>query len=408
MKKLLAVILLLACGAVALADDVTIVKSGRFTMSQPTFTGNDAQLAATMNSVVAFDMRASGYFALGNTGTEILIVSGTFQRTGDAVTVDVEVKRRDRNQQIFTRRYTGNVSKLRALCHQISDDAVEAIGKYSSQPMIGIAQTRIAFIYKRGGTSELAVMDYDGHNVTVLTKDASISARPRWVNEHQIVYMSYRSGAPAIYLVDLRTNQRTRLTSFPGLNTSASPSPDGTRVAVVLGKDGNPELYTMTIGGGGLQRLTRTRGAESSPTWSPDGARIAYVSDEGGTPQVYVMSVPPSGSGAAQRLTRHATYCTEPDWSPLGDRLVVVSRAAGAFSLFLVDVASGGATQLQTGGDAMDATWSPNGKILAFTRLSNHRASVALFDADAQELIALPALDGECAEPAWGPRSGRR
>jgi TolB protein len=403
MKTLFTALLLMTFCAVALADDVTIVKSGKFTMSQPAFTGNDAQVAATMNNVVAFDMRANGYFALGNAGTEILIVSGNFQRTGDAVTVDVEVKRRDRNQQIFTRRYSGSVAKIRALCHQISDDAVEAIGKYSGQPMIGIAQTRIAFIYKRGGASELAVMDYDGHNVSVLTRDASISARPRWVNEHQIVYMSYRSGAPAIYLVDLRTNQRTRITSFPGLNTSATPSPDGSRIAVVLGKDGNPELYTMNIHGGGLERLTRTRGAESSPTWSPDGTRLAYVSDEGGTPQVYVMRV---SGGAPQRLTRHANYCTEPDWSPLGDRLVVTSRAAGAFGLFLVDVASGAAAQLQTGGgDAMDATWAPNGKTLAFTRLINYRASVALLDADAQELIALPALDGECAEPAW---SGRR
>jgi len=406
MKKLFAAILLLACGAVAFAADkevvIDIVKGGRFTMSQPAFTGNDAQIAATMNSVIAFDMRASGYFALGNAGTEILIVTGTFQRTGEAVTIDVEVKRRDRNQQIFTRRYTGTTGKLRALCHQISDDVVETIGKYSNQPMVGIAQTRIAFIYKKGGASELAVMDYDGFNVSVLTRDASISARPRWVNEHQIVYMSYRSGAPAIYLVDLRANQRTRLTSFPGLNSSASPSPDGSKVALVLGKDGNPELFTMTIGGGGLQRLTRTRGAESSPTWSPDGAQLAYVSDEGGTPQVYVMR---SSGGGPQRLTRHANYCTEPDWSPLGDRLVVTSRAAGAFSLFLVDAASGAATQLQTGGDdAMDATWSPNGKTLVFSRLSNYRSSVALFDADAQELIALPALDGECAEPAWGPR----
>jgi TolB protein len=406
MKTLFLSLTIVATGcARSVADEVTIVKSGKFTMNQPSFTGNDAQVAATINSVVAFDLRASGYFALGNAGTEILQVRGTFQRTADAVTVDAEVRRRDRNQQIFARRYTGTTAKLRALCHQISDDVVQAIGDYSHQPMIGIAQTRIAFIYKKGGASELAVMDYDGFNVSVLTRDASISARPRWVNEHQIVYTSYRSGSPAIYLVDLRTNQRTRLTSFPGLNSSASPSPDGSRLALVLGKDGNPELYTMSIGGGGLQRLTRTRGAESSPAWSPDGARLAYVSDEGGTPQVYVMR---SDGSASQRLTRHANYCTEPDWSPLGDRLVVTSRVADAFNLFLVDAASGAATPLRTGGgDAMDATWAPNGKTLAVTKLNSYRASIGLVDADAQEWIALPALDGECAEPAWGPKANR-
>jgi TolB protein len=387
------------------ADEIIVEKGGRVAVGQPSFAGSDAQLAATINSVVAFDLRASGYFKLGSTGTELLQVGGKFQSTGGQLTVDCAVTRRDKGETIMSRRYTGTTAAARALCHQISDEIVEAVGKYSGQPMTGIAQTRVAFIYKRGRAGELAVMDYDGHNIAVLTKDGGISAHPRWVNGNQIVYMSYKSGAPCVYLVDLRTNQRSRVAAFPGLNTGASAAPGGGRLAIILSKDGNPELYTMGVDGGGAQRLTRTRGAESSPCWSPDGAQIAYVSDDRGTPQVYVMR---AGGGEPRRLTTHANYCTEPDWSPLGDRLLVTSRVGGVFGLYVVDAASGAAAALQTGGgEAMDATWSPNGKAAVFSRTASHRSTLALVDVDAQEVIALPALDGECAEPAWGPRARR-
>jgi TolB protein len=387
------------------AQEVVVAKGGRFSVGQPSFTGTDAQLAATVNSVIAFDLQASGYFKLGSTGTEILQVTGKFQSNGGGLTVDCVVSRRDKGEVLLSRRYTGTTAGARALCHQISDEIVEAIGQYSGQPMIGIAQTRVAFIYKRGGARELAVMDYDGHNVTVLTSDRSISAHPRWVNSRQIVYMSYKSGWPCVYLVDLTTNRRERVSSFPGLNTGAAPSPDGSRLALILSKDGNPELYTMGINGGGSRRLTRTKGGESSPCWSPDGSRIAYVSDDGGTPQVYVMR---AATGDAQRLTRHASYCTEPDWSPLGDRLIVTSRVGGAFGLFVVDAATGLASALSSGGgDSQDATWAPNGKTVVFSKTTRHRSTLALMDVDSQEQLSVPALDGEYLEPAWSPRRGR-
>ncbi len=88
-----------------------------------------------------------------------------------------------------------------------------------------------------------------------------------------------------VYRVDAR-GYLTDLTSNPALDTSPSPSPDGSRIAFVSSRSGSPEIYAMSASGGAPVRLTTSPfedqtvawndAGKTSIAWSPDGKRIAF------------------------------------------------------------------------------------------------------------------------------------
>src|SRR5664280_3658378 len=324
--------------AVTAQAQVDVVK-GRRSFGVSGFTG-DAATAGQVTEVLKNDLRLSGYFALAPAGSAEFVETGTVRGDHAGLAIECVVMQQATKKVVLSKSYQGSAQDLRRVVHRLSDDIVQTIAGQR-----GIAQTKIAFVWTRGGAKELAVMDYDGYNARQLTYDKSISVRPRWSPDgRKIVYTSYKNLFPDVLEVDLYTGQRRRLATFPGLNTGATFSPDGASIALTLSKDGNPELYTMSAAGGDVRRLTHTRGAESSPTWSPDGQEITYVSDDSGAPQIWTVN---RDGGAASRLTVSPSYNTEPDWSrppassDMKPTLAVTSRVGGKFQIGLYDRSSG-------------------------------------------------------------------
>jgi len=185
---------------------------------------------------------------------------------------------------------------MRANAHALADDVIYAIRHEK-----GICQTKIAFRQEKEGQSEVAISDYDGHNVETVTRDGSIIQGPNWVpGAFQVVYTSYKSGFPATYLQNLSTGSRRIVTDFPGANFGPAVSPDGRHMAVILSKTGNVDLFICNVDGSGLRQLTHSKEDESSPCWSPDGRTICFVGRYGGRAALYTI---PFEGGAPNRLS---------------------------------------------------------------------------------------------------------
>lgn len=367
------------------AQDLVIKKN--FVKKSIVVTGD-----ATTAEVLRNDLRLSGSFDVRASGEAEFLA----QVTGsDCVLIQPATK-----TTLLAQRYSGTG---RQLAHAMADDIV---AKVTGQR--GIAQTKIAFIYSpKRGVKELAIMDYDGHNVRMLTSDGSISGRPRWSpDSSRIVYTSYWKFFPDVLEVNLHTRARRVLANFKGVNTGAEYSPDGNHLALTLSKDGNPELYVMNATGGGFRRLTNTEATESSPTWSPDGQSIAYVSTASGTPQIWLVG---RAGGEPRRLTVSPSHNTEPAWSrpPPGSdikpMIAVTSMVGGRFQIGIYDGDRAVVPLVADGHDNQDPTWAPNGRHLVFAKTVNHRSRLYLLDVVTKEQLELPALQGDASEPAWGP-----
>lgn len=246
----------------------------------------------------------------------------------------------------------------------------------------GIFAGRIAFVGQRGGATEL----YEGGllfgEMRQLTSDNARCVRPSFSPDGgRLLYTSYyRNGFPDIYSIDLGSGKRDVFLSFNGVNTGATFSPDGSRVAMILSGTGNAELYTISSSGKDMVRLTKNKSIESDPSWSPDGKKLVLVSDSPGKPQLFVIN---ANGGNMERLpTQISNFCTEPSWSHADPNLIAFTIAqGGSFEVAVYNMATGESRTVSQGaGDAVEPVWTRDGRHLIYTERTPNRRRLVLLD----------------------------
>jgi len=357
------------------------------------------------NDVLANDLDGSAVFAVSRSWVQSqtaegaqAVVGGKLTVRGDEVRLEGQVKDVPAGRPIFAREYRGRLAEWRDLVHRFSDDIVL---QFTGEP--GVARTKIAFTARSGRGKELYIMDLDGANRRALTQDGSIALSPSFSPDGSLIlFTSYRGDAgPRVFVVHSTGGKPFLVSGRPGLNTSASYSPDGRDVVCTLSMDGNSEVYLLDAKGGSPRRLTNSRGIDTSPTWSPTGQEIAFTSDRAGAPQVYVMD---REGGNAHRLTFDVGYTDSPSWSPKGDRIAFVARTSGGFDLYVCR-ADGSDTRLAvSGGSNENPRWSPDGRHLVFTSDREGGSGLFITDLDGRPPRRIDTGGLVASSPAWSPR----
>jgi TolB protein len=333
--------------------------------------------------VIQFDLYVQGFkFTAADSAQYLLSGSNNGNLIGQAV------DRVNKSQLVPNRGYTGG--SLRRQAHAFVDDFLKAISRQ------GIGGTRIAFKSAKGSSGEIAMADFDGANLTPVTSDGALVAAPEWIpNRMALVYTSYKSGNPNIYSHDLTAGVRRPVAEYPGSNMSPSPSPNGSKVAMVLSKGGAVDLYVANADGSGLRQLTRTREDDSAPCWSPDGQWICFATKI--NERRALCKVPVSGGPAQRIATSGVSNPSEPDWSPDG-KWIVFTAQMGGFSICAVPATGGSATVLV---DGEDPSWSPNSRTVVYARRGGGRYTLSLLDVPTKQTKDISRLSGSNSQPSW-------
>lgn len=267
----------------------------------------------------------------------------------------------------------------------------------------GFFAGRLAFVGESTGKTEIYTSDLFFGEAQRWTSDGKQIMSPRWVpGGAKIVFTSYHTSFPDIYVLELNNRRISLLASFKGTNSGGSFSPDGSRVAMVLSGEGNPEVYVGNAQGRQIRRLTNTPAVEASPTWSPDGSRILFVSDSAGGPQLYVM---PAGGGAPTRLaTNISGYCAEPDWSDANpNKIVFTARVGSGYQTAVFDMAARASkivTKAPT--DALEPVWMADGRHIICTYRAANTRSLWLVDTESGRATRLsPTSLGNASGAAY-------
>ena len=102
------------------------------------------------------------------------------------------------------KRYRGTFEQARRVAHTYADEVVSCVTGSS-----GVSLTSIAFASNRTGHKEIFIMDYDGYEQRPLSGHQSISMAPAWSPPGDgLAYVSYFSGHPSIYWVELATGEK--------------------------------------------------------------------------------------------------------------------------------------------------------------------------------------------------------
>jgi len=291
---------------------------------------------------------------------------------------------------ILSRSYNG--ASLRRQAHAFADDIVQTI-----QNKKGIGMGKIAFkSQSSGGNGEIYVADFDGFGAQSVTSDATIVAKPAWSpGKMAVYYTSYARGNPDIFYHSLSSGQRRVVAGYSGLNTSASVSPDGSKVAMILSKSGSPNVWVCNTDGTGLKKLTSGL-EDSSPCWSADGNWICFATKKAERRRLAKI---PAGGGEVQYLnTTGVSNPTEPDWSPDG-KWIAFTRQAGDFDICVMPVdGSLPPTVLVSG---QNPSWSSNSRTLVFNHGSNGHQTLSVLDVFTKQYKDCRRATGSNSQPAW-------
>ena len=333
-------------------------------------------------------------------GTEYLVVSRA-ERQGSGYEVSFSLLEVHSRREVFARTVNGPANKVRDMAHHISDRVYEAI-----TGIRGAFSTRILYVTAMNGSPKttvyrLMVSDADGARERLLLESRHPIMSPGWSPDgKQVVYVSFETGRPAIFMQDLATAKRQQLTNFRGLNGAPALSPDGRQLALVLSKDGNPEIYTLDLVSRRFTRLTRHFAIDTEPNWTPDGKALVFTSDRGGSPQIYKLTV---ATGKVERVTFQGSYNARPRLAPDGRTLVMVHRDNGRFHIASQDLINGDLRVLTQTRLDESPTVAPNGAMLMYATKQGTRGVLAAVSLDAGVKFFLPARQGDVREPAWSP-----
>lgn len=310
-------------------------------------------------------------------------------------------------QQMVAKVLTSSPRTERKLAHIIADTIYERLTGEK-----GYFDTKIVFVAETGSLKNrkrrLAVMDQDGENVRYLTTGKDTVMTPRFSpNMQKITYMSYASGEPKVYLMDVESGKAELVGKFKGMSFAPRFSMDGEKLIMSFSKKGNADIYTYDLSTGEQKQLTNHPAIDTSPSYSPDGKQIVFNSDRSGNQQLYVMNS--DGSSVRRISFGEGTYAT-PVWSPRGDYIAFTKIKEGTFYIGLMRADGSGERLIAEGFLVEGPTWAPNGRVLAFFHQEKMDAKgwfgkgVSLHSIDItghnERELKTPT---EASDPTWSP-----
>jgi TolB protein len=338
-------------------------------------------------------------------GIDHLVVGKMLADKSGRYTVQFQLFDVVKGQQMAGYSMRADAKHIRKLAHRISDIVFE---KLTGTP--GAFDTKIAYVTARqeGKTRRysLAIADADGYNEQIILSSKQPLMSPAWSPDGtRLAYVSFENGRPEIFIQDIRQGSREKVASWPGLNNAPAWSPDGKRLAMTLSRDGNAEVYVYDLASKRLYRITHHYAIDTEATWSPGGDALVFTSDRGGRPQLYRVALDRFGGvvGRPRRLTYEGGYNSRASYSPDGRYLAFVHGVSGRFTIAVMDLKRRDTEVVANTRLGESPSFAPNSAMVIYAAEKNGQGVLEAVSVDGRARQRLGLQSGDVREPAWSP-----
>jgi len=239
-------------------------------------------------------------------------------------------------------------------------------------------------LYRYEDTRKVApVTEYGSHGIKAMgaASDAIVFVRD---GEIHLFDIATDTTAAIKVTFDLEAPELAPRTALASSYLAAMDlSADGT-----LTMEARGDIFVRTESSGVWKNITKTPGvAERRGVTSPDGKRVAYFSDASGEYELYISNLDGSGVVTRHRIETEPMFYDGLSWSPDGHRLTFSDPR---LNLWIIDAQAGGAYVVDRsnhiGQGLYAASWSPDGRWLAYAKAEDHRVrSIFIHDCESKK-----------------------
>ncbi|MAC91556.1 MAG: Tol-Pal system beta propeller repeat protein TolB [Woeseiaceae bacterium] len=384
--------------------------------------GGLSEISENITEIITNDLQRSGRFSVTpvenmlqkpSTGAEIdfddwsilgveaVVIGKISKGRNNSYNIQFQLFDIYKREQIVGYRMPTNEKTLRRSAHRIADMVFEEL-----TGIRGVFDTKVAYVRsitsneKRNYT--LVISDSDGENEQIVLESKDPIMSPAWSPDSRMLsYVSFEGNMSTIYVQNLRTGNRRKISELPGINGSPAFSPDGRKLVLTLGgSDGNLDIHVLDIATRNLRRLTYNRSIDTEATWAPNGEEIYFTSDRGGSPQIYKMKI---NSDRASRVTFEGSYNARPRLSPDGNKLAMVHQYRGDYRIAIYDMEEKDLLILSSGSQDESPSFAPNSDTLIYATKLSGDGVLETVTADGLVRQRMAPKSGDIREPVWSP-----
>ena len=377
--------------------------------------GVDRGELLTMGRLVQRDLHSSGFFSLAILPPGASSSQNGWQQTADTSTyrvavtaeassaggrtIGVDVAPSGSSSQGLRRKFQVSENDTTLIGHTVSDILYEYfVGR------VGYFATKIAYVRQvsKGSRQQTQIVAAysDGSDLRVLAESSAELASPHIsADGNTLVYTRFSDNRPRLFFRDLRSNRSGPIFRDKAIRFGPDIAPDGS-IFYTKTVNGNADIYRARIGSARETRLTLSPSIETESAVSPIGDKLVYITDAQRGLRLVIHDL---ASGSTRILGSGGNYGS-PSWSPDGKMVAFTKQAGGTFSIGYLNLETGEERLVSTSYFEEHPTWAKNGRVILFERgARNGRgkgSSLWQVDLDSGRLARLP-LNTSASDPVW-------
>lgn len=283
---------------------------------------------------------------------------------------------------------------------------------------VGGGVGQLAFASNISGANQIYVINLDSSGLRQITELPEGACQPDWSPDgERLVFISPCSSNKdyypnsSLFTVNVDGTGLAALTPVGGSDYDPAWSPDGKSIAFTsLRNNGRSQIFLLDLRTNETTRLSDEFNFDMQPSWSADGQKIIFVSTRRGVSQIWIMDT--NGQNQVAFSQNQVYHNLKPALSP-DEQIVVYTQVVALGGVPRVMVAPfkfDRFSEFRLGQASMpmrEAVFSPDGLWIAVEGwLAGTSHEIYVFSSSGSSVFQLTSDGGTSFDPAWNPASG--